>query len=315
MPTFSEAQDRIDLIVQSIIEDLRNATLPQWALDLAYFSDRDAAGSAVDYPWLKVSGQLRAAPEGMQGERVPPKTYVTRVGNQRKQMSVPIPMSSLRRNSGAAYVSSMAQEQVKAGVNHLTGLIVDALANGGTYLAYDDLPFFSVDHVTGPNTAEADVANPLAPTEDELLSAVADAMVLIQAQREGEDFLNRGLQQYRVVMPFKYLKAANGLFSSVNIVEALKSTLGTEQRGRVDGTNVAYSLDPALSASEIFVAATDSNFKPLILQREYEDMQVLGIESDQAKKTGMGEFIFTQSSGIENWRYERIARIQLVTGA
>jgi hypothetical protein len=310
MSQLDNAQDQIDLIAASILEDLKVATLPTWVTDLAYFSDKEYAASAVDYPWIKVSGQMQPAPEGVQGDKKPPETYITRVNNDRVQLTVPVPLSSLRRASGAGYPSMMAREAVTSGINRLTHLVVDALQNGGTYTAYDGLPFFSTLHETGPNTASVDIASPAAPTEEALMDAVADAMVLIMGQRDGDQYFNRGYGQYRVVLPFRYLKAANGLFTSTNIVEVLKSVLSTEQRGRIDGSSVQYYLDPALSANELFVAVTDVTQKPMILQREFEELQVLGVESDQAKKTGMAEFIFTQHSGLENWRYERIARIQ-----
>lgn len=310
MPQYDNAQDQIDLIAASIQEDMKVSTLPTWVTDLAYFSDKEYSASAVDYPWIKVSGQMQPAPEGVQGDNKPVQTYITRVNNDRVQLTVPVPLSSLRRSLGAGYYSRLAKEAVASGINRLTYLVVDALQNGGTYNAYDGLPFFSTLHLTGPNTASVDIATPAAPTEDELMDAVADAMVLIMEQREGDQFLSRGHNQYRVILPFKYLKAANGLFTSTNIVEALKAVLSTEQRGRIDGSNVQYYLDPALSANELFVAVTDVAQKPMILQREFEELQVLGVESDQAKKTGMAEFIFTQHSGLGNWRYERIARIQ-----
>lgn len=311
MAHINNAQEQLELIAAAITEDLKVAELPKWITDLAYFSDGEYAASSVDYPWSKVSGQMRPAPEGTQGDKKTPETYITRVNNDRVQLSVPVPLSSLRRGVGAGYASMMAREAITSGINRLTHLVVDAMQNGGTYLAYDGLPFFSDNHLTGPNAGLVNVADPAVPTESELMGAVADAMVLIMGQREGDHYFNRGFSQYRVVLPFLYLKAANSLFASTNIMDALKSVISTEQRGRIDGANVQYSLDPALTGNEIFVSVTDSAFKPLILQREIEELQIVGVDSDQGKKTGMAEFIFTQFSGLENWRYERMARIQL----
>lgn len=246
------------------------------------------------------------------------------ITNRDFEATLAIKTKDLRRDKTGQLLVRIGQLAERA-VSHDAKLLTDLIENGaGTTIAscYDALALFSGSHAVGDagttdNAIDSDIsAAPVAnhgtttnPSVGEFVHAVMDGVQTLSSFKDDQgEPINENAKSFVVMVP-------NGLSKAARLALSQRS-IGDGEDNPLLSDTMSYQIvsNARLTWTDKFIVArADSLSKPLILQRETEQMlKVLGDGSDHEFKEAEHLYSVEKSGYMGLGAFDKIVQVTLV---